>query len=287
MGGTMAMPELVMCPLTLRSELFECTPEQYRGLLDLAVRYGYGGVAVGALDVGIADAAGVSLDAFLEEIRDRGLRAPIVEAVSGWGQGAAAEEIEAQARPVMEIAARAGADTVVALSMEATVPSIEVAAAGFSQVCALGEEYGLRVSVEFFPWGGISDLATAWHLVKAAGADNGGIVLDTWHWGRASGGPDFETLRAIPPEKIHVVQIDDASAEPWEDAFQETLRARLLPGDGVVDIVGVLRVLRERGATPHFAPEVFNAELHGLGVEDMARRVAEATRRVLNEAGYA
>lgn len=283
----MAIPELVLCPLTLRAELFECTPAQYRGLLDLAVKYGYGGVAVGALDVGIADAAGVSLDAFLDEIRNRGLRAPVVESVSGWGQGAAAKDVEAQARPVMEMAARAGADTVVALSMEATVPSIEIAAAGFSQVCALGAEYGLRVSVEFFPWGGISDLATAWDLVQAAGADNGGIVLDTWHWGRASGGPDFETLRAIPPERIHVVQIDDASAEPWEDSFQETLRARLLPGDGVVDIVGVLRAIRESGATPHFAPEVFNAELHAEGVDEMARRVAESARRVLTEAGYA
>ena len=69
--------------------------------------------------------------------------------------------------------------------------------------------------------------------------------------------------------------------------MQETLHARRLPGDGVVDIVGVLRALREIGASPLFAPEVFSQELFAQGVDEMAGQVAEATRRVLAEAGYA
>lgn len=283
----MALPELVLCPLTLRPEVFECTPDDYRNILDAGVKHGYAGVSLGLLDTGLAQAAGVSLDALLGEIRSRGLTAPIVEAVSGWGQGAGRAEIESQTRPAVETAVAAGADTVVAISMEPTIPSLEVAARGFATVCAVAAEHGIRASVEFFPWGGISDLATAWQLVQAAGAGNGGIVLDTWHWGRAACGPDYDTLRSIPGDRIHVVQIDDAGPEPESDAFQETLHSRRLPGDGVVDIVGVLRILREMGATPHVAPEVFNRELFALGVDEMAGRVAEASRQALVEAGYA
>ena len=51
-------------------------------------------------------------------------------------------------------------------------------------------------------------------------------------------------------------------------------------------VAEVLRVLREAGAEPLLAPEVFNAELFELGTLAMAREVARATRAVLTEAGY-
>lgn len=283
-------PELVLCPLTLRRRVRECTPEQYRALLDIAVEHGYGAVALGTIDVELAHAEGISLDAFLAEFPSRGLRTPLVEAVSGWGQGASEQEIEAEVRPTLELARNARAETVVAISMEPTIPSLEVAARGFKHVCRLAGEWGLGVCVEFFPWGGISDLATAWELIETAGEPNGGIVFDTWHWGRSRTGVDYETLRTIPGDRFHVVQVDDAGPQPGPagpDGMRETLTARLLPGDGVVDIVGALRAIAETGAKPLFAPEVFSRELFALGANEMARRVAVATRRVLAEAGCA
>lgn len=278
--------ELVLCPLTLRRDLLECSAEQYRELLDIAVARGYGAVALGMIDIGIAEAAGISLDAFLAEFEKRGLRTPIVEVVSGWGQGASEVEIAAKANPVLDVAARAGAETVVAISMAPTIPSVQVAAKGFAHVCRLAAERGLKVSIEFFPWGGIGDLATAWEVVQTAEAENGGIVFDTWHWGRSAHGPDYETIGEIPGHRIHVVQIDDAGPASDEDPYQETLRARRLPGDGIVDIVGALRAIRETGAEPLFGPEVFSRELFSKGADEMARQVSEATRRVLGEAGW-
>lgn len=283
----MKSPELVLCPLTLRERPFKCSAEEYRDLLDVAVARGYGAVALGMIDVGIAADAGISLDRFLAEFERRGLRTPLVEAVSGWGQGGGDEEIEAQAGPVLELAARAGAETIVAISMEPTIPSLDVAARGLAHVCRLAADRGLKASVEFFPWGGIPDLATAWKLVQEAGADNGGIVFDTWHWGRSATGEDLATIREIPGDRFHVVQIDDAAPDPQEDPLRETLRARRLPGDGVVNIVGALRAIRETGARPLFGPEVFSHELFAQGPDEMARQVAEATHRVLAEAGWA
>lgn len=283
---TMESTELVLCPLTLRERPYKCSADQYRELLDIAVARGYGAVALGMIDAEIAEEAGISRDRFLAEFESRGLRTPLVEAVSGWGQGGREEEIEAQAMPVLELAVRAGAETVVAISMEAAVPSLSVAARGFAHVCALARDRGLKVSVEFFPWGGISDLATAWKLVQEAGADNGGIVFDTWHWGRSASGEDLATIAEIPGDRFHVVQIDDAAPDRQEDMLRETLRARRLPGDGAVNIVGALRAIRETGARPLFGPEVFSDELFAQGPDEMARKVAQATRRVLAEAGW-
>jgi len=282
----MKSTDLVLCPLTLRRSLFECTPEQYRGVLDAAVEHGYRGVSLGVIDSGLAEAAGLSLDGFLAQFAERGLETPIVEAVSGWGQGQADAEIDSQVLPVLDVAARAGAETVVAISMEPTIPSVDVAGRGFARVCHLAADRGLKASIEFFPWGGIPDISTVWDVVQAAGTPNGGIVLDTWHWARSPNGPDFETLAGIPGDRIHVLQLDDAAPDPEEDLMQETLRGRLLPGEGVAGVVDVLGALREIGATPLVAPEVFSRELFALGAPEMARRVAEATRSVLREAGW-
>jgi len=280
--------DLVLCPLTIRADLHACTPDQYRSVLDLAVEHGYRGVDLGMLDVGIARAAGIPRDAFLAWFAERGLSTPIVDVLSGWAQGESEREIAARALPVLEVAERAGAKTVVAICMEATLPSIEETARGFAQVCALAAERGLAVSIEFFPWGGIGDIATAWEVVRASGADNGGIVLDTWHWARSRNpaADDLATLRAIPGGRIHVVQVDDAAPVPGCDLLRETLRARRLPGHGMPGTVDVLRTLREIGARPIVAPEVFSRDLFRQGAGEMMRQVAAATRAVLARAGW-
>ncbi len=285
-GDGMESPELVLCPLTLRPKLRECPPDRYGEILDAAVEHGYRGVALGRIDEAIARSAGLSRERFLDQFAQRGLSTPLVEAVSAWGQGQSDDEIDAEILPTLDLAVAAGAQTVVALSHEAGLAPVQVAARGFARVCERAAERGLTVSIEFFPWGGIPDIATAWQVVQAAGAENGGLVLDTWHWARSAQGADFATLSAIPADRIHVVQIDDAAPQAWADPLQETLHGRLLPGDGVAGIAAILRALRKRDARPLLAPEVFSDDLLALGVSEMAGRVARATRAVLAEAGW-
>lgn len=284
----MASPDLVLCPLTLRDGLFEYAPERYAEMLDLAPDYGYRRVDLSVLDLEMAEAAGRPREEFLEQFPSRGLSTPVVDAISGWSHGASDKEIEARALPVLEVAVEARAQTVLALSTESTLPSVAVAGRGFAHVCALAADRGLGVCIEFFPWGGISDIAKAWQVIEASGAANGGIVLDTWHWARSPNprADDLATLRTIPAERIHLVQLDDAAPEPDGDPMRETLRARLLPGKGAPGTLEVLRTLHEMGAAPLFAPEVFNPELYAEGQADMMRLTADASRAVLAEAGY-
>ncbi|HEX4244090.1 MAG TPA: sugar phosphate isomerase/epimerase, partial [Acidimicrobiales bacterium] len=135
-----------------------------------------------------------------------------------------------------------------------------------------------QVCVEYLPWCGISDLATAWELVEPLGP-GAGILLDTWHWQRQPGGPNLELLAQIPGERIGFVQLCDAAAEPGDDAMSEAMADRLLPGDGVVDFTALLGQLDAIGARPFFATEVFNPELvRTHGPAEAARMMAAAAR---------
>jgi sugar phosphate isomerase/epimerase len=114
--------------------------------------------------------------------------------------------------------------------------------------------------------------------VGRSGASNGGIVIDLMHWQHQPGGPDLALLRKIPSPHLHYVQLCDAdrSAPAPEEYIATAVRARPLPGDGVVDIGGVISTLDTMGADPFFAMEVFNAGLLAAGPEAMARRLRQA-----------
>jgi len=121
-------------------------------------------------------------------------------------------------------------------------------------------QVGAQVCVEFLPWSGIPDLATAWRLVEPLGP-GAGIVIDGWHWVRQPGGPAPDLLRSIPGDRIGYVQVCDVAAEPAGDPLTDAMSNRLLPGEGVVDFAELFAVLREIGASPFVATEIFNPAL--------------------------
>jgi sugar phosphate isomerase/epimerase len=208
------------------------------------------------------------------------LRVPMVEAVLAWAANSDdPAAIHAEADPVFDVAEAFGAQYVVAVTMDPSIESVEAVAAGFATLCDRAAERDLKISLEFLPWSGIANLSTGWEIVRTAGRPNGGLMIDTWHWFRA--GPDEATLRAIPPGKIHILQISDAPAEPQGELLDETMNHRMLPGEGDADLVGLIRILDEMGAHPLVAPEVFSRVLTRLGPEAMAERVGQATRAVL------
>ena len=95
--------------------------------------------------------------------------------------------------------------------------------------------------LEFTPVPPIGSLATAWEIVRDADRPNGGILFDTWHFFR--GQPDLELLATIPGDRIFSVQFSDGAAEIRESLVKDTYRHRMLPGEGVFDLAGVIDTL--------------------------------------------
>ena len=111
-------------------------------------------------------------------------------------------------------------------------------------------------------------------LVRLADRPNGGMVFDTWHFFRVN--PDFDALEAVPGDRIFAVQVSDGGADFVEGLLADTFRHRRLPGDGVFDLVRVLRVLDRIGGLNMAGPEVLSVELHALPPLEAALRAAEA-----------
>jgi len=163
-------------------------------------------------------------------------------------------------------------------------PAVEtrIVAEAFGGVCDRAARYGLLVSLEFLPWCPIVNLATALKIVQTADRPNGGVMFDTWHHFRA-GGTSAE-LRQLSGRAIAAIQFNDAAREPNADLLTETVTARLLPGEGAIDLVGNIQALDTIGNTAPIGVEIFSDQLATLSPTEAARRAADATRRVLSAA---
>jgi sugar phosphate isomerase/epimerase len=156
------------------------------------------------------------------------------------------------------------------------------AAEAFGGVCDRAKAHGLIVTLEFLPWAPIADAATAWEIVRRAARPNGALMFDTWHHFRAGGTP--QELRALPGAAIGSVQINDGPAHGWDNLVAESMQARLLPGEGDIPLVELIRALDAIGSRSPIGVEVFSAALDALPPVEVGRRAGAAARRVLAQA---
>ena len=245
---------------------------------------GFAGISMWMSHYDEARAEGLS-HAGMRAILDReGVELAMLEYITAWANGPVHRDaIEEETARICGIAAELGSDTVLAVTMEPSTDPAE-AAAGLAIACDVAERHGQRLGVEFLPWTGIPNLATAWPIVRDAGRPNAGLVLDAWHWFRSGPDPDPDLLRSIPGGKVIHLQISDAPADPAPDVVEETIGHRLLPGHGDIDLSGLLRILDEIGRQGPTAVEVFSDWLRGHPIDEGARLAAEAARQVLARA---
>jgi sugar phosphate isomerase/epimerase len=258
----------------------EITGEQFKTIVDATADAGFTGVSLWAFHHMAALADGVSSDRIRAWHTDRGISVPIVESLIGW-EGGDAALIEKQCGPIFDVATLYDAKAVAGVVLASEI-NIDAAATGLAELAKMAGERGLEVCIEWLPWTGLPDLKSAWKLIEDAGAENLGLVVDGWHWLRQPGGPDEATLRSIPGERIHCVQLDDTTAVgTGDDPMMESMTNRLLPGEGDVDWPALLGILDDIGADPIWAPEVFNVGLLEKGPIEMARRIHDSTYKVL------
>lgn len=122
-------------------------------------------------------------------------------------------------------------------------------------------------------------LAETLRLCEASGP-NIGITLDAWHWYHSEG--TAEDILATPPERIVHVHVSDAREMPPADVRDDM---RLLPGEGVIDLVGFFRALDRIGWRGGVACETIGARLDDIEPEEQARLGLDTTMAVMREAG--
>ena len=174
-----------------------------------------------------------------------------------------------------------GAEGLFAVSMEAGDLDLARAIDGFGALCDRAADRGLWVAIEFLPWSSIPNLTTARAIVEGAARDNGGLVVDAWHFTRS--GSRLADVTEVAGF-VRDFQICDTAPGAEADLMDECMHRRLLPGEGTADVVGLVRALDAGGAWCPTAIQVFSDELEQLGPIEATMRAAEATRRILAEA---
>jgi sugar phosphate isomerase/epimerase len=113
-------------------------------------------------------------------------------------------------------------------------------------------------------------------LIDEIGQPNVGLLVDSFHWFTA--GHTAEDLAALEDDQIVHVHINDAPDKPRDEQID---MQRLLPGEGVIDLPGFLRALREVGYSGYMGVETFSDDLKALPPEEAARRAKVAVDSVL------
>ncbi len=160
------------------------------------------------------------------------------------------------------------------------------------KIAEMAKKYGLNYNVEFLPWAGVRNLQEAITLVDTVNADNLYIMVDTLHAGRA--GVTAAELKRTDPKYFHFIHLCDGPAGPDGDPVLSDINAplmlhtareaRLYPGEGAMDIAGMVAAMPE---IP-LSIELPNLErIQELGVEGHARRCLETSKAYFKEHGVA
>jgi sugar phosphate isomerase/epimerase len=181
--------------------------------------------------------------------------------------------------PMLETGARLGAKHVLAGGND---PEHQRLIERFGELCDAAASFGLIVNLEPIPMLDVGTLAQARRVLEAAGRPNVGIVIDPLHFDRAR--ETFDEIARTPPQWLRYMQFCDAPAErpaALDGLLFQARYERMVPGEGGLDLIGLLRAL------PRDLPigiEVPQSELaRTVGAVERARRLLEATKALLRK----
>ncbi len=225
--------------------------------LQVAQAAGYDGVGLWVNELDAHVAAGGTLNEVARMLGEHQLAAAELCFVGGWmyPEGGLRARAREAARHAFEIAQALKCECVVACASGGS-GDLADAASEFAELCAPARDFGLRVALEFL--GGaeqVKDVRSAWEIVDAAGAPNGGLLIDTFHFYK--GGSQLTDLEPLPAEQVFLVHINDCPDLPREELED---RHRLFPGAGIIPLEPIAAALVDKGYRGFFSLELFNEE---------------------------
>lgn len=144
----------------------------------------------------------------------------------------------------------------------------------FAKIGALAEDRGLSLDLECMAWRGINTPRACLDLIAASGVAGAAYLVDALHHSRCGGTP--ADIARMPAGRIVSAQLCDAPATAPSGAealLAEARGGRLIPGEGGLDLAGIVRALP--------AETVFSVELPSTADDrpplERARAIFSAT----------
>lgn len=242
-----------------------------------AAAAGFTGIGLHADDLPRTVASGLDADGMRAVLAETGLRVVEIEFLGGWALEPDPAELETTVRKIEAVADAFGGRHVSTGEFRAG-PLDADAAARLRTLADRLAERGLQVALEGFPWSALAGPEVVPELVRTVAAPNVGQMIDVWHFFTNGGDPD--TLAG----PIAAVQLNDGP-RVHDDFLVHARAARRLPGEGELDVAGLVGAVLRTGFTGPWCVEANTPEFRALPVDEAARRAAEAAAAVLDAAG--
>lgn len=134
----------------------------------------------------------------------------------------------------------------------------------------LGKRYGVKVLFEpiGFDFFSLRKPLDGLDIVSEIKNQEVGLLIDTFHF--YVGESTLDDLERVPPERISFVHFHDAADRPRGELRDED---RLYPGEGVMDLRGFCKVLKDKGYEGALSVELINPKLwETMSPKDMASK---------------
>jgi len=148
--------------------------------------------------------------------------------------------------------------------------------------CVLGLEFvGPKTSRVNHKYEFIHDMEGMLRLRDAIETRNVGLLLDCWHWYTSHG--TLDQIEGLKGRDVVYVHVNDAPLGiPIDDQIDNVRR---LSGEtGVIDIVGLLKALKQIDYDGPVTPEPFEKKLKELPIKEAVRKAGKALANVWRSA---
>lgn len=147
----------------------------------------------------------------------------------------------------------------------------------FGELCAAASEHtDAKIVYEFMPFDtNVRSVEAVLEVVGGAGADNGGVAIDTWHMCKLGIAPD--ELRGIPAAYLSWVELSDGRLEDMDDLVDETVNHRALPGEGEFDVRAYVHACQDHGYPGPWGVEVLSEDLRSQPIDVIFQRAYDTT----------
>ncbi|MDP6780096.1 MAG: sugar phosphate isomerase/epimerase family protein [Candidatus Latescibacteria bacterium] len=242
---------------------------------------GYQAIELWNDDLTAFEVSGRSLSEVRRALGDYGMRVPDVVHLPGWmdaEESSYRTDVLGEARRRMEQGAAVGASRIIVGPAHGRV-DLNLAAERYCELMALGHEIGCLPSLEFLGFvDQVNNVDTLMEIVGKAGHPSTTVVMDAFHIYR--GGGQEEDVLKVPGDQISIFHIDDVPRTSKPRRLL-TDADRVYPGDGILDLKGMLDLLREQGYSGPVSLELFNGRLWKEDPFEVARRGAEKVRPLI------
>ena len=150
-----------------------------------------------------------------------------------------------------------------------------------TELAKIAADYHMRLALEYMgvPKNSVRTYAHAMEIVERTGADNVGLLVDTWH--HFAGGSKPEELLGPGADRIFTVHIGDA---PGKAPLTLRRNECIWPGDGAAPIPEMLRNLKKVGYEGIVSVEIFDPGVQAMDPEACIPLAYRRTAQAMKEA---